>query len=50
MPGGVLVRDANNGAILAAVGAAGGASEEDEACVQRGDRSVPGSALLAVFA
>jgi uncharacterized protein GlcG (DUF336 family) len=32
LPGGVLVRDAN-GAILGAVGAAGGVSEEDEACV-----------------
>jgi uncharacterized protein GlcG (DUF336 family) len=33
LPGGVLVRDENNG-ILAAVGAAGGVSEDDEACVQ----------------
>jgi len=32
LPGGVLVRDANN-AILGAVGAAGGVSEDDEACV-----------------
>ena len=32
LPGGVLVRD-GNGAILGAVGAAGGVSEEDEACV-----------------
>jgi uncharacterized protein GlcG (DUF336 family) len=32
LPGGVLVRD-GNGAILGAVGAAGGVSEEDQACV-----------------
>ena len=32
LPGGVLVRD-GNGAIVGAVGAAGGVSEEDEACV-----------------
>ena len=33
LPGGVLVRD-ENGEILAAVGAAGGPSEQDEACVR----------------
>jgi uncharacterized protein GlcG (DUF336 family) len=33
LPGGVLVRDANGG-IVAAVGAAGGVSQDDEACVQ----------------
>jgi uncharacterized protein GlcG (DUF336 family) len=33
LPGGVLVRDDNNG-IVAAVGAAGGVSEDDEACVR----------------
>jgi uncharacterized protein GlcG (DUF336 family) len=32
LPGGVLVRD-GNGTIVGAVGAAGGVSEEDEACV-----------------
>ena len=32
LPGGVLVRDENND-IVAAVGAAGGVSEDDEACV-----------------
>lgn len=32
LPGGVLVRDADN-AIIGAVGAAGGVSEDDEACV-----------------
>jgi uncharacterized protein GlcG (DUF336 family) len=32
LPGGVLVRDADN-TIIGAVGAAGGASEDDEACV-----------------
>jgi len=34
LPGGVLVRDENR-AILAAVGAAGGVSQDDEACVQQ---------------
>ena len=34
LPGGVLVRDAND-AIVAAVGAAGGVSQDDEACVQQ---------------
>lgn len=33
LPGGVLVRDENN-AIVAAVGAAGGVSQDDEACVR----------------
>jgi len=33
LPGGVLVRDGNN-AIVAAVGAAGGLSQDDETCVQ----------------
>ena len=33
LPGGVLVRD-DRGRILAAVGAAGGPSEDDEACVR----------------
>lgn len=33
LPGGVLVRDENN-SIVAAVGAAGGVSQDDEACVQ----------------
>lgn len=33
LPGGILVRDENN-AIVAAVGAAGGVSQDDEACVQ----------------
>lgn len=34
LPGGVLVRDGDN-AIVAAVGAAGGVSQDDEACVQQ---------------
>jgi uncharacterized protein GlcG (DUF336 family) len=34
LPGGVLVRDDNH-AIVAAVGAAGGVSQDDEACVQQ---------------
>ena len=33
LPGGVLLRDAN-GQVLGAVGAAGGVSEDDEACVR----------------
>jgi len=34
LPGGVLVRDEND-AVVAAVGAAGGVSQDDEACVQQ---------------
>lgn len=39
LPGGVLVRN-NEGQVIAAVGAAGGDSHDDEACVIAGIRSI----------
>ena len=39
LPGGVLVRDADN-QVLGAVGAAGGVSQDDEVCVQKAIESI----------